>query len=159
MPISLEERIEKSTLVFEGKVLSQRSYWDTGKQHIYTANIIQVYKVFKGKLIGSQVEVITRGGTVGDEMEVVSHTLELSANEVGVFTTIPHTVKLTRATNLARVKAYSGAQGFIKYDRGSSSAKDIFTNYKSIAADVYPRIQKLTKASFKTLSNPDFKIK
>ena len=42
--ISLGQQINKSTLVIEGKVVSKRSFWQNSL--IYTANTVEVYKVF-----------------------------------------------------------------------------------------------------------------
>ena len=60
--VPLEQRVENSSLVFEGKVLRKSSFWDTDRKHIYTSNLVSVYKVFKGELSNSIVEVITIGG-------------------------------------------------------------------------------------------------
>ncbi|MES2650907.1 MAG: hypothetical protein V4663_04160 [Bacteroidota bacterium] len=52
IPISLEQRIEKSTTIFEGKVVSHASYWDDMKVNIYTSYVFEVTKLFKGKAPG-----------------------------------------------------------------------------------------------------------
>ena len=44
--VTLEQRVENSSLVFEGKVLQKSSFWDTDRRHIYTSNLVSVYKVF-----------------------------------------------------------------------------------------------------------------
>src|SRR5688572_21924418 len=84
-PLSLEERTGKSRLIVEGKVLSHYSFWDSRHQLIYTSNLIEVYKVFKGSLSATQVEVITEGGTVGNKKHVHNPSLQLSDGEMGVF--------------------------------------------------------------------------
>ena len=48
---SLEKQIKNSTLVVEGKVVSKKAFWDVENKNIYTANVIEVYKVFKGQLL------------------------------------------------------------------------------------------------------------
>src|SRR5688572_14684048 len=58
-PVSPEQRIAESGLIVEGDVIAQKSFWDSRHQNIYTANLINVYKVFKGGFSGGQIEVIT----------------------------------------------------------------------------------------------------
>jgi hypothetical protein len=158
IPISLEQRIDSATTILEGKVISQTSYWDEAKTHIYTSNIVEVYKVFKGQLTAKQVEIITRGGIVGDRMERVSHMLELNIGDTGVFTAIRNTTRLTTKAQLTKLKAYAGAQGFIQYDLTKGTAKDVFSEYKNISKEVYLKIAVQTKSDVKTIQKAPFKI-
>ena len=89
--ISLSEQVNASSQIIEGKVISKKSYWDADHGKIYTANTIEVYKVFKGK-DQSFVEVITQGGTVGMKIHQVNPSLKLRIGDVGVFTLINHTI-------------------------------------------------------------------
>lgn len=105
------------------------------------------------------MEIITRGGIVGNDMEQLSHNLELNEGYAGIFTAIPNTAKFLVSSSLPRFKAYAGVQGFIRYDLQNGSAKDQFRSYKSISSDVYSVIQQRTKLKTKILKQPDFKIK
>ena len=140
--ISLTQRIQNSDNVFEGSVVSSTSFWNSGHTLIYTSNIIDVYKEFKGKSSGSQIEIITEGGTVGDKMHVVEPSLHLNKGETGIFFTEPAKVSNpnTPFANNALV-AYAGSQGFIKYDINKKNAADPFKNYSSIEAELYTRIE------------------
>lgn len=157
-PISLEQRIEQSTIVFEGKVVSKKSFWDQAHTHIYTSNVVSVYKVFKGSTTAEQVEIITPGGIVGNQMETVSHTLQLTVGDIGVFTAIPSPVKSSSSSKLLRLKPYSGAQGFIEYNLEDNTAKDAFRTYKTITGEVYSEIKNQTKLNIKTIQKADFQI-
>ena len=148
--ISLEQRVENSTLVFEGKVLQKSAFWDTDRRHIYTSNLVSVYKVFKGQLSNSIVEVITIGGIVGDQMEKVSYSLDLQEGSLGVFTCIP---------NNLRLQPYAEIQGFISYDLSSGTARDVFKVYKNVSGEIYPVLKKLTHSNYKVMNKADFKIK
>ncbi|WP_152969750.1 hypothetical protein [Pedobacter sp. Hv1] len=158
VPISLKERIENATIILEGKVISQAAYWDETQTHIYTANTVEVYKVFKGQLTAKQVEIITRGGIVGDRMERISNTLELKVGDAGVFTTIPNKAKINTTTQLTKLKAYAGIQGFIAYDTTNATANDVFNNYKNIPKELHSKIVDQTKSNFKTIQKAPFKI-
>lgn len=158
IPVSLEQRIDNSSAIFEGKVISKTSFWDASHTHIYTSNIIGVYKVFKGELTASQVEVITPGGIVGGDMEQVTHTLQLNEGDIGIFTSVPNTVRLASSSPLKRLKAYSGVQGFIKYDERNKTARDAFRTYKSISSDVYSAITRRTRVNYRVIRKADFKM-
>ena len=159
VPVPLEQRVMNSSLVFEGKVLSKSSFWDKERKHIYTSNLVSVYKVFKGELDNSIVEVITIGGMVGNEMEKVSYGLELQEGYIGVFTCIPNTAKFTAGSKKLRLKPYAEIQGFIRYDLATGTARDVFKVYKNVSREIYPVIQKLTSSNFRVLNKADFKLK
>lgn len=158
IPIPLNQRIDNSTTILEGQVISQNSYWDETKTQIYTSNVIEVYKLFKGTLSTNQVEIITKGGVVGNDMQRVSHTLELNIGDIGVFTAVPNTFKIANKTKLTKLKAYSGLQGFIKYDLKSGTAKDVFSTYKNVSKDVHAKIIGRTKTNIKTVQKAPFKM-
>jgi len=156
--VPLDERVGKADVIFEGKVLDKTSMWDDTHKQIYTTNVVAVYKVFKGQLTATQVEIITYGGVVGKDMETVSHSLQLEVGDVGVFTAIVSPVKLSKKSGMPQFKAYAGLQGFIKYDLNKHTAADPFNHYKSITEEVYPSITKRTKASVLTIKKADYKV-
>jgi hypothetical protein len=157
--VSLEQRVENSTLIFEGKVLRKSSFWDADHRHIYTSNLVSVYKVFKGELSNSIVEVITIGGMVGNQMEKVSYGLDLQEGALGVFTCIPNNTKLTSSSKNLRLRPYAEIQGFISYDLASGTARDVFKVYKNVSVEIYPVLEKLTHSNYKVMNKADFKIK
>lgn len=158
IPISLDQRIDQATTILEGKVISQTSYWDENHVHIYTSNIVEVYKIFKGQLTAKQAEIITRGGIVGNKMERISNTLTLNIDDIGVFTAIPNTAKIATKVNLTKLKAFAGMQGFIKYNLINGSAEDVFNHYKNITKELHSKIISITKTSIKTIQKAPFKI-
>lgn len=155
-PVSFDQRVTNSKVIFEGKVISSKSYWDEKHFNIYTANVVEVYKVFKGNLTSSTVELITNGGTVGSERETVTHTLELENGYVGVFMVNPETIKPVQNPNLKSYRAYADSQGFVKYNLSDFSAQDPFTVYESISY-LYGEIIKRTKTQYKEIKKIDFK--
>ena len=157
--VPLEQRVENSSLVFEGKVLRKSSFWDSDRRHIYTANLVSVYKVFKGELSNSIVEVITIGGIVGNQMEKVSYGLDLQEGAIGVFTCIPNTTKIASSSKNLRLRPYAEIQGFIRYDLATGTARDVFKVYKNVSGEIYPVLQKLTHSNYKVMNKADFKIK
>ena len=64
--------IQKSSLIFTGKVVQQKSYWDVGRRLIMTRSVFRVLEPLKGNS-GSYVEIVEYGGTVDGETMFVSH--------------------------------------------------------------------------------------
>ena len=85
-PWSLAKRVDLSTLIVEGKVIDQYPFREFGKKDIYTASVIEVYKVFKGQVSSPYyIEIITFGGQIGLERHKASPELELQKDECGIF--------------------------------------------------------------------------
>ena len=68
IPLPLEQRVNQSELIVEGKVIAKQSYWDAKHQQIYTSNTVEVYKVLKGAITTDKIEVLTEGGIVDDKI-------------------------------------------------------------------------------------------
>src|SRR3954467_6376018 len=64
--VSLTEKVNRSGLIIEGKVANQQSFWNSQHTIIYTSSSIEVYKIFKGTVNTSTVQIITIGGKVND---------------------------------------------------------------------------------------------
>lgn len=158
VPISLDQRIEKSTTIFEGKVISQASYWNQTKTHIYTSNVVEVYKLFKGDLSTDKVEIITIGGIIGDRIERVTNMLTLNIEDTGIFTSIPNNIAVTTMAKLPKFITYAGIQGFIKYNLENGSAADLFNEYKNVGPDLYRKIMIQTELNIKVIQKAPFKI-
>ncbi len=53
--VPLEERIDRSELIVEGRVVDQESFWNSDRTLIFTASHVDVYRVFKGQVQGEQI--------------------------------------------------------------------------------------------------------
>jgi hypothetical protein len=139
--IAIENKIDKASLIVEGKVVSQQSFWNAEHTLIYTSNTIQVYKLFKGKIISKQIEILTQGGTVGNRCLVVSDLLQLRKNEIGMFFCRQSSLQSPFTKNIL-YDVYSSAQGFLKYDLENDEAYAPFASYKNISKTLYGIIAK-----------------
>ncbi|MDD5570656.1 MAG: T9SS type A sorting domain-containing protein [Bacteroidales bacterium] len=140
---SLSERVQQSTAIFEGKVISNSSFWNEEHTNIFTSNFIEVYKVFKGDISTTEVEIITPGGIVGEDMEIETPSLELNVGDVGVFLVQQNTLASSLSgipENLKFESSYAASQGFIKYDLVEKTANDVFHTYINIEIEVYNNI-------------------
>lgn len=138
--VPLIQRANASTVIVEGKVTGQYSYWNSNHSMIYTANTIELYKIFKGSIATTSIEIITEGGTVALDRITVEPSLELSIGEVGMFTCTPVTRahhNLVSRSALPQFEAYAGTQGFVKYDVVNNTANDPFRKYSDIQTELF----------------------
>ncbi len=138
--VPLAQRVSAATLIVEGKVVDQYSYWNSNHTMIYTANEIELYKIFKGNVTTTSIEIITEGGTVGMNRITVEPTLELSVGQLGMFTCEPvQRVKnnITSRTLLPQFEVFASLQGFVKYDAATGTATDPFRTYTDVQTEVY----------------------
>ena len=152
--VSLEKQIEKSSLVIEGKVLSKQSSWDANHENIFTINTIEVYKVFKGEA-SSTVELITAGGVVGYDAQIVSPSLKLKVGDVGVFTLYGDNSDMaskTLTTN-KKYKPFGSLQGFYKYSIENDIVTNSFNSKKGIVSNFYQEIKNFTNTDYVELAS------
>ncbi len=168
-PVTLQKRLQSANLVVEGKVLSKSCFFNDQQTLIYTSNIIEVYKVFKGHLpapsgpdqIKGQsqtIEVITLGGTIANRMHVIEPSLKLQTNSVGVFILKRYALKgvtggTTNKKVTGRYEAIASNQGFVKYNLAQKSASDIYHAYPLVPVDLYSNIQGITGQSYQELKS------
>lgn len=158
-PVSFDNKVQNSDLIVEGRVTDQHSFWDPQHRLIYTSNTVEVYKIFKGSLTGSTIEVLTVGGSVGLVHLEVSELLSLSKGDEGVFFCHPNNMQLrSPATNTVMMDVWSSAQGFYKYDFAYNAAAAPFEKYEGIEARFYPEIESRTGRSFEN-KKPSFTAK
>ncbi|WP_439880673.1 T9SS type A sorting domain-containing protein [Pontibacter sp. MBLB2868] len=152
IPMSLEERTSKADIVLEGEVISQKAFWDSRHENIYTSNIIKVYKVFKGEVQSKEIELITQGGTVGMKMHVLSSALELGKGEQGIFFLSKNQpIQSTPGGNRLKVRAYAGQQGFIDYNLNNGPLTGVFEQYDAVQ-EVYDKITAITGQDVRTVT-------
>jgi hypothetical protein len=139
-PVSLDQRLQQSALVAEGIVLGERSLWDDRRHNIYTIYTLQLTSIFKGSVAtGATVEIVTPGGQVGNQLEVVTNTLKTENGSAGIFTLIPANKPVTTGKPL--YECYAAVQGFIKYDAVSRTAAGPFEKYQAVEQGLYPLLE------------------
>lgn len=146
--VELNEKLSHASLIVEGKVISQHSFWGPGNQMIFTSNQVEIYKVFKGRVSSRTIEVITQGGSVGTETLEVSDLLSLQKNDIGTFMCFPNKWAIrSPLTNDVLWDVYSSAQGFFKYDLASNTAAAPFVRYADVTTQLYTELsQKIGRA-------------
>lgn len=152
--IPLADRIKSSTTIVEGKVIAKRSFWDDDQHNIFTANTIEIYKVFNGEVVSEEIEVLTRGGIVGLEAQVDHPSLQLSLHESGVFFLQENKVntKANRTESSLFFQPTAGPQAFVKYDFLTGTANDPFAKYTDIEQELYRVIEKEVSQSYQEIA-------
>lgn len=153
--VSMEDQISNSSQIIEGRVLSKQSYWNENQTNIFTINWVEVYKVFKGQPL-EFVEIITPGGTVGLQAEIITPALDLFVGDEGVFMLQEYNQPLQRSTaeNISFL-TYSDTQGFYKYNYNTNSAVRPFQINEGIQTKFYNAIVAQTNQSPISLKNID----
>ncbi len=154
IPIPFEERVEQSELIVEGKVISQRCFWGVTYSLIFTANEIEVYKIFKGNLEAETVEVVTYGGVIGDQALAVHPSLKLQPDNTGIFL-IQQNKGSRIASGLTPVWKSTEVQGgFIKYNERTGQPYDPYGQSFSSKEDLYQQLENLVGKPSKKLKTP-----
>lgn len=155
LPLNL--RTGESSAIIEGNVISKYSFINGGR--IYTSHKIAVNKIFKGKINGSHVEIITEGGQVGEKAMIVIPILELQIGDIGIFFLENAALLYNNSTPFEnQFIPYGSAQGFIKYDTYDASGYDVFRRYEHITNDVYAPIISQTGTMYRDISALPFSI-
>jgi len=150
--VALDETVNNSTLIAEGKVIGKKSFWNDAHTMIFTANTVEVYKIFKGNIIGGTIEVMTQGGSVGPDAVEVSELLQLDIGKIGVFFCEPNRLNLkSPLTQKILYDVYASDQGFLRYDFENDEARAPFATYKKIESNLYKIIQQKTGQSFRAV--------
>lgn len=134
--------------------MSRESFWNKDHTNIYTSNVVEVFKVFKGNAGVTEVQIITMGGAVGKISESVSEALELSIGDMGIFLCKVYQLNLPGG-DLLKLRPYGRIQGFIKYDITENKAMDGLQMYESIQ-DLYSEIMRVTGEEYHQVKEFDF---
>jgi len=138
--VSLDERIEKSSLIVEGKVVEAKCYRaDNGD--IYTANKVELVSILKGDYREKFLTVTTWGGELDGEMQSWTHLLTLDKGDYGVFFLEPTQVPSVPDQNFSTsFDVYAGVQGFLALVQNEAKAwvaHEPFHTYADIETDLY----------------------
>lgn len=146
--LTFSEKIEHSSDIFEGKVIRKTSYWNEAHTLILTTNTLEVYKVFKGNIATSEVDILTDGGQVGYDIQGSESSIVLKEGDIGIFMV---NASIVKENNILFFRTYGDSQGFIKYDLLEKTASDPFKKYNNIPVEVYKAITDKTGQAFREI--------
>lgn len=132
--LPLKDRVQTSTLIVEGEVVGRVSFANNDGTLINTAHEVKVYTLFKGQLQAQRIYVVTQGGRLGQQLQVVAPSLQLAPGDKGLF--LLHPAHYEGQPSLYKVyQPVGGPQGFVRYAK-DGTASDPFTVYTSILQQV-----------------------
>jgi PKD repeat protein len=130
-PVTIQDRIQNAAVIAEGKVVSQNSFWNSGRNFIYTASTIQINALYKGATTSSFITIITEGGTVGNNKIIAQPNLDLMVDQQGLFFLIPANVDIPVKLP-DQFEGYALSQGFILFDENNNTAQGPFDYFSDI---------------------------
>lgn len=153
--VSLDNRIEQSYLIVEGKVVESKCYRaDDGT--IYTANKVELVGILKGDYRNSYLTITTWGGELNGESQTWTHLLALNKGDYGLFFLQPTRVPSIKiADNSTSFDVYAGIQGFLPFIQNESKAwiaYDPFDTYNDVPKELYNYIAQKTGQDFTYLN-------
>lgn len=154
--LELSQKIAQSLVVVEGRVVEQISFLPdaTNNGRIFTANVIEVYKIFKGSVSTNKIVLITEGGSLGEFMYRVEPSLNLRKGEVGMFfCESTSVVAQNHFDTLPQYRAYGSVQGFVRYDEFTGNASDPFEKYTDVQLQLYSPVSSQSGQSLRELKN------
>jgi hypothetical protein len=138
--VPFQQRTNASSLIIEGRVIDNHSFWNEDHTMIYTSNRVEVLKIFKGRTLAGTIDILTEGGIVGLDKIIATPSLSLKKEEIGIFMCEPATrfkALPASASRIPRLGVYAGEQGFVKYDLLEQTASDHFKKYTDIEKELY----------------------
>jgi len=118
-PISIDQRIQASKQIAMGKVVQQYSFWDAGRQNIYTAHLLEVTAYLKKNSDQQYIEIVTPGGVIEDEAQIVYPSIDMDLHQTYFFfleeppLTVMSNNEQANRTQIPRFCAYSYVQGIL----------------------------------------------
>jgi hypothetical protein len=156
-PVTPAEKTAAASLIVEGKVISQQSFWNEQRTFIFTVNTVQVSKLFKGHLPAEQIDILTQGGSIDGTTITASELVQLSTGDVGLFYCEPAPAHF-RISPSGRplFDLYASAQGFLRYDLAEGTASAPFERYNDVENALYPALVQRTGRPYSRLRADDF---
>ncbi|HEX2684883.1 MAG TPA: hypothetical protein VHL77_13150, partial [Ferruginibacter sp.] len=156
--VPLDRKIQRSSLIVEGRVVEQHCFWNNKHTMIFTSNKIEVFKIFKGSMTATHIEVVTPGGVINDTAVQASELLSLTNGEIGVFFCYPNLLNLrSPQTHTILYDIWASAQGCFKYDNEGRKASAPFVKYESVENGLYPELQFKTGRAYTDIK-PSFSV-
>lgn len=142
-PISLETKIKEASVIVEGKVINQESFWIDNPRRIVTKNTIEIFKSFKGN-VGTTIDFYSDGGRVGNEIHVIEPNVSVTIGDKGMF------FLQNDKVNGNLLVSVGSPHGFYKYDEVSGSANAPFAIVTNVKKQLYAPIVSQTKQQFQS---------
>ncbi|HEX8656015.1 MAG TPA: T9SS type A sorting domain-containing protein, partial [Hymenobacter sp.] len=144
LPLEPAIRAKQSALVVEAQVLDAQGFWDVGHRRLFTRHRLRVFALLKGQVADTtNLVLITEGGQVGLDQQMLTNTLRLTAGQQGIFFLRPAPWPGLPTTGRAWTP-FGSEQGFIQYNPIDGTATEPFRHYSFLDASFYAELAQLT---------------
>jgi hypothetical protein len=156
LPVEPAVRARQSALVVEAEVRDARSFWNASHSRLFTAHRLRIFSLLKGQLTDTTgLTLITEGGRLGLDQQVLTNTLHLEVGQQGVFFLLAAPWPGLALGSQPAYTPFGSEQGFIEYHPVDGTATEPFRAYPAIDAAFYEGITQLAGESRRVLrSNP-----
>jgi hypothetical protein len=144
LPLAPAQRVQLSSLIVEAQVRDAQSFWDAGHRHLFTRHRLQVFSLLKGQPADTTgLVLLTEGGRLGLDQQVLTNTLALTPGQRGVF--FLALAAWPGLPGLGHLLAPVGSQqGFIEVNPADGTAAEPFRTYPALDAAFYQQLAALT---------------
>ena len=144
LPLAPRQRVQLSALIVEAQVRDAESFWDAGHRRLFTRHRLRVFSLLKGQPVDTTgLVLLTEGGRMGLDQQVLTNTLRLVPGQRGVFFLAPAPWPGLPAAG--RLLAPVGSeQGFIEINPFDGTAAEPFRTYPALDAAFYQQLAGFT---------------
>jgi hypothetical protein len=144
LPLDPARRVQLAALVVEAQVRDAQSFWDAGHHRLFTRHRLRVFSLLKGHPTDTTgLTLLTEGGRLGLDQQVLTNTLQLAPGQRGVFFLMP--APWPGLPAVARLLTpVASQQGFIEVNPADGTAAEPFRTYPALDAAFYQQMAGLT---------------
>ncbi|MBF9238795.1 T9SS type A sorting domain-containing protein [Hymenobacter sp. BT683] len=154
LPIEPARRAQESALVVEAQVLDAHSFWDASHARLFTRHRLRVFSLLKGQVADTTgLALITEGGRLGLDQQVLSSTLQLAPGQVGIFFLTPAPWAGLPASASRTWTPFGSEQGFIKFNLVDGTAAEPFRTYPALDESFYKVASQFTGQARRVLQS------
>ncbi|WP_158010202.1 T9SS type A sorting domain-containing protein [Hymenobacter glacialis] len=156
LPLEPARRAQQSAMVVEAEVLTAQGFWNADHTRLFTRHRLRVFSLLKGQVADTTgLVLITEGGRLDLEQQVLTNTLQLVPGQQGVFFLTPAPWSGLPAVAGNAWTPFGSEQGFIQYNPVEGTATEPFRRYAAIDGAFYKELTRLTGQTRRVLrANP-----
>ena len=153
LPLAPAQRVQLSVLIVEAQVRDAQSFWDAGRRRLFTRHRLRVFSLLKGQPADTTgLVLLTEGGRLGLDQQVLTNTLRLAPGQRGVFFLAPPAWPGLPAAGRSFTPVGS-QQGFIEVNPADGTAAEPFRIYPALDAAFYQQLAGLTGQARRVLQS------
>ncbi len=154
--LPFEDIVDKANLIVEAEIISSQTTWDAPHHNIYTIHELEVFRVFKGDLSTPTIKVVTYGGQVGNDLQLVSESAQFSTGNRGTFCLSPTPHQFKSKDQIWDCLSGGSPHGFFLYDEANDAVQHPFHSLRGIQTTFYQNMAYVSKMPIRVIK--DIKI-